>query len=55
MSNLSLDMWELLEALRVGVLAVGNSPVSLEEVRGHEPGTERMRVPHSSPGWGAVR
>lgn len=39
----------------MGVLAVGSPPVSLEEGRGHGPGTEGMRVPQSSPGWGAVR
>lgn len=49
LSNLSLDTWELLEALQVGVLAVGIPPVSLEEGRGHGPGTEGQRGAAQQP------
>lgn len=49
---MSLDTWELLEALQVGVLAVGIPLVSLEEDRGHGSGTEGQRGAAQQPGVG---
>lgn len=56
LSKWCLDMWKLLEALWVGVLAMGALPVRLAEGWGHGPGTEGTGVAHGQPGlgWGGV-